>query len=119
MPYSLNMADTSVYELRTYHAAPGRLADLEARFRDHTMALFRKHGIEVVGFWRPLDEPDCQNTLIYVLRFPSRSNGSECWKAFQSDPAWIEAKRQSEVNGVLAESIDSVFMEPTDFSPIR
>jgi hypothetical protein len=112
------MADTSVYELRTYHAAPGRLADLEARFRDHTMALFRKHGMEVVGFWRPIDEPDARSVLIYVMRFRSREAGAECWKAFQSDPEWIETKRRSEVNGVLAESIDSVFMASTDFSPM-
>ena len=112
------MADTSVYELRTYHAAPGRLPDLEARFRDHTMGLFQKHGIEVVGFWRPLDEPDSQGVLIYVLRYPSRAVGTERWQAFQSDPEWIEVKQRSEVNGKLAAHIDSVFMESTDFSPV-
>lgn len=111
------MADTPVYELRTYHAAPGRLADLEARFRDHTLTLFRKHGIEVVGFWRPLDEPDSKGVLIYVLRYPSRSQATERWTAFQSDPEWIEVKRRSEVDGALAAHIDSVFMESTDFSP--
>ncbi len=117
LPYPLNMAETPVYELRTYHAVPGRLADLEARFRQHTIALFRKHRMEVVGFWRPLEEPDARSTLIYVLRFPSREAGTECWKAFQSDPEWIEAKRQSEVNGPLVARIDSVFMVSTDFAP--
>lgn len=112
------MADTPVYELRSYHAAPGRLADLEARFRDHTLALFRKHDIEVVGFWRPLDEPDSTNMLIYVLRYPSRPVATERWKAFQSDPEWIEVKRGSEVDGALTAHIDSVFMESTDFSPV-
>jgi NIPSNAP len=112
------MADMPVYELRTYHAAPGRLADLEARFRDHTMALFRKHQMEVIGFWRPLDQPDAGSQLIYVLRFPSREAGVEAWKSFQSDPEWIEAKRRSEVDGVLAARIDSVFLGSTDFSPM-
>ncbi|MBO0702886.1 MAG: NIPSNAP family protein [Candidatus Dormibacteraeota bacterium] len=113
------MADSSVFELRTYHAAPGRLADLEARFRDHTIALFQKHGIEVVGFWRALDEPDSRNVLIYVLRYPSRQVADERWSAFQSDPEWIEVKSRTEVNGRLAPQIESVFMESTDFSPLR
>ncbi|MDR3082360.1 MAG: hypothetical protein LBV60_15785, partial [Streptomyces sp.] len=74
--------------------------------------------IEVVGFWRPLDEPDSGRVLIYLLRFASRATAAECWKAFQSDPEWIEVKRQSEVDGVLAPHIDSVFMESTDYAPV-
>src|SRR5262249_9409013 len=80
------------YELRTYTAAPGKLEELHKRFRDHTMKLFKKHGMEVVGFWGPTDkEKGSENTLVYVLAFPSREARDKAWKAFQADPDWQKA----------------------------
>ena len=114
---SANLAATAVYELRVYHAAPGKLADLEARFRDHTITIFARHGIKSVAYWTPLDEPEKSNTLIYILQHPSREAAAANWKSFQDDPEWKSVKEKSEANGKLVDEIDSTFLALTDFSP--
>ncbi len=110
-------ASNEVYELRIYHAAPGKLGELLARFRDHTIKLFDQHGIKSVAYWTPVDEPEKSNTLIYILRHPSREGAAANWKSFQDDPAWKSVKDKSEANGKLVEKIDSTYMALTDFSP--
>jgi NIPSNAP len=107
-----------VYELRVYHVSPGKMQDLLARFRDHTDAIFKRHGMHSVAYWTPLDEPDKSNTLIYILHHPSREEATANWKSFQDDPEWKSVKEKSEVNGKLTEKIDSTFMALTDFSKI-
>jgi len=107
----------TVYELRIYHAAPGKLADLLARFRDHTIKLFDRHGMKTVAFWTPIDEPQKSNTLVYILQHPSREEAAANWKSFQDDPEWKSVKEKSEQNGKLAENIDSTYLALTDFSP--
>src|ERR1043166_460089 len=77
--------ETRLYELRTYFASPGKLDDLQSRFRDHTMKLFEKHGITNVGYWVPIDNRE--NKLIYLLSYPSRDAREKSWKAFVADPA--------------------------------
>ena len=106
-----------VYELRVYHAAPGKLVDLLARFRDHTIQIFRRHGIESVAYWTPTDEPEKDKTLIYILRHPSREAAEANWKTFRDDPEWKSVKEKSEANGPLVEKVDSTYMALTDFSP--
>jgi hypothetical protein len=108
---------STVYELRVYHAAPGRLAELLARFREHTTKLFERHGMKNVAYWTPLDEPQKSNTLIYILQHSSRDAAAASWKAFQDDPEWISVRDKSEANGKLVEKVDSTFMVLTDFSP--
>jgi hypothetical protein len=107
------MAETPIFELRTYTANEGKLDALLSRFRDHTLAIFASHGIENIGYWLATDRA---NTLVYVLKYPG--DPQEDWAAFQADPAWISAKAASEVNGPLVAHVDSVFMTATDFSPI-
>lgn len=109
--------DAAVYELRIYHAASGKLPDLLARFRDHTIKLFDRHGLHSVAYWTPVDEPDKSNTLIYILRHPSREAAATNWKAFQDDPDWKSVKEKSEANGKLVDKVDSTYMALTDFSP--
>ena len=106
-----------VFELRIYHAAPGRLQDLLARFRDHTIAIFNRHGMESVAYWTPMDDPDKDKTLIYILRHPSREAAEANWKSFRDDPEWKSVKEKSEANGPLVEKVDSTYMMLTDFSP--
>ena len=108
-----------VFEIRTYTANEGKLAALQARFRDHTTAIFEKHGMQNIGYWVPTDAPASQNTLIYILAFPDREAAKKSWAEFMADPEWKKVQQESEVNGKLVGKIDSVFMEPTDFSPIR
>src|ERR1700693_739297 len=109
-------ATETVYELRVYHAAPGNLEQLLARFRDHTVAIFARHGMKSVAYWTPVDEPQKSNTLIYILRHPSRAEAEANWKSFQDDAEWKSVKAKSEENGKLVEKVDSTFMSLTDFS---
>ena len=108
-----------VFELRTYTAAPGKFEALNKRFRDHTLRLFTKHGMTHVGYWTPQDEPLKGNTLIYVLAHQSRDAAKKSWEAFRSDPEWKKVGAASEANGKIVEKVDSVFMEPADFSAIK
>ena len=110
-------ASSGVYELRVYHAAPGKLGELLARFRDHTIKIFDRHGMRSVAYWIPLDEPEKSNTLIYILQHPSREAAAANWKSFQDDPEWKNVRDKSEANGKLVEKVDSTFLALTDFSP--
>jgi hypothetical protein len=112
-------ADTRVFELRTYYAASGKMDALNARFRDHTCKLFKKHGMEIVAFWNPSDPKDADKKLIYVLAFPSKEAADKSWKAFGEDPEWIKVKGESEKDGKLVDKIESVYMNPTDYSPMK
>ena len=106
-----------VFELRIYHAAPGKLPELESRFRDHTIKLFDRHRMKSVAYWTPVDEPEKSNTLIYILEHPSREAAAANWKSFQDDPEWKSVREKSEANGKLVEKVDSTFLVLTDFSP--
>ena len=113
-------ASTRYFEMRTYHAAPGKLDALNTRFREHTVALFKKHGMESIGYWTPVGEGEEKpDTLVYVLGYPSKEASEASWKAFRADPVWIKAKAESEVNGPLVEKVDSLYLNPTDYSPIK
>lgn len=107
------------FELRTYTANAGKLGELQARFRDHTLELLKKHGITNIGYWTPQDEPLSKNTLIYLLAHPSRDAAKKSWEAFQNDPEWKKVRAESEVNGALASKVESVYLEPTDYSPMK
>lgn len=107
--------DTRVFEMRTYHAAEGKLDALNARFRDHTVKLFEKYGMENIGYWVPTKAGE--NKLIYVLAYPSREARETSWKGFMGDPAWKAAYAASTKNGRLVEKVDSQFMMATDYSP--
>lgn len=107
--------DTRCYELRTYTAAPGRMDDLLARFRNHTVKLFEKHGLTNVGYWTPVDRTD--NRLIYLLSSPSRDAHESAFREFGADPEWQRVFKESEADGKLVEKIDSVFLTATDYSP--
>jgi hypothetical protein len=112
-------AANRVFELRTYTAPEGKLGDLNKRFRDHTLRIFEKHGMSNIGYWQPQDEPRSSNTLIYVLAHQSREAAAASWKAFGSDPEWKKVSSESQVNGRIVEKVESVFMNATDYSPIR
>ena len=106
-----------VYELRTYVTNEGKLDNLNARFRDHTVRLFEKHGMENVGYWVPTEAPASANTLIYVLKHANRDAAKASWKAFIADPEWKKVAKASQVDGkILAQRPASVFMNATDYS---
>jgi hypothetical protein len=107
-----------VFELRTYTTHEGRLPALEARFRNHTMGLFEKHGMRNIGYWIPSDKP---NTLIYIIAHPSQEAIATGWRAFATDPEWQTVAKESTKDGpILVEGgIQSQFMKATDYSPIK
>jgi len=108
-------ANDLVYEMRTYHTNEGKLDALHARFRDHTVPLFEKHGMINIGYWVP-EEGD-GNTLIYLMAYPDRDSRDASWKAFMADPDWKAAYQASTADGKLVKKIDSVFLKPTEWSP--
>jgi len=110
-------AVSKVYELRIYKTNPGKLDALHARFRDHTCKLFQKHGMELVGFWTPLEGDDAKDTLIYILAFPNVEAQRKSWQAFREDPQWQKAKADSEQDGVLVKEVTSQILTATDYSP--
>jgi hypothetical protein len=105
-----------VFELRTYTTNEGKLPDLQARFRDHTMQIFKKHHITNVGYWVPQDKP---NTLIYIISHPSREAAKANWDAFRADPEWQKVQKESEANGKIVDHVDSVYMDATEYSPLK
>ena len=113
-------AANRVFELRTYTTNPGKLDDLHKRFRDDTCRIFKKHGMELVGFWTPEEEKDGKgNTLVYMLAFPSRDAAKKAWKDFGDDPEWKKVYAESHKNGVLVSKVQSVYLDPTDYSEIK
>jgi NIPSNAP len=108
-----------VFELRTYTAPEGKLGDLHKRFRDHTMGIFKKHGMENIGYWQPQDAPDSQNTLIYIISHQSREAAKKNWADFSADPEWKKVSAESEANGRIVSKVVSVFMDATDYSPLK
>jgi hypothetical protein len=115
---SASATDTRLFELRTYYANPGKLDALHARFRDHTVKLFEKHGMTNMGYWTPDENED--NTLVYVLAYKNRKERDAAWKAFLNDPDWKQAYADSTNNGKdkLVKRVDRVFLQATDYSPL-
>jgi hypothetical protein len=105
-----------LYELRTYHTNPGKLADLHDRFREHTNHLFVKHGMKLIGYWTPADE---DNKLVYLLSFDSAEARDKAWEAFRNDPEWKAAYAASREDGPIVDKVESSLMYATDYSPIR
>ena len=112
-------APSHVYELRTYTAVDGKLDNVVARFRDRTVRIFNKHNMKSVGYWLPSEGPLAGKTLVYILEHPSREEATKNWAAFRTDPDWVKAKTESEAAGPIVAKADSVFMTPTDYSPIK
>jgi len=109
--------NTRVYELRTYTTHPGRLDALHARFRDHTMKLFEKHGMKNEMYWVPTDEKLAANTLIYIVSHDSLDAAKKSWDGFRADPVWKAARDASEKDGPIVAKVDFVYMKTVDYSP--
>jgi NIPSNAP len=103
-----------LYEMRTYYTPDGKLDDLNARFRNHTMKLFEKHGMKNIMYWTPVDKP---NTLIYVISHKDKAAADASWAAFRDDPEWKKVAEETQRNGKLVDKVESVYMTATDYSP--
>jgi len=107
--------DSRLFELRTYHAMPGKLDSLLARFRDHTTKLFEKHGMTNIGYWVPVENKD--NILVYLLAYPDRAARDASWKSFMDDGEWKKVVSESEAAGRIVSKADVLFLKSTAFSP--
>ncbi len=114
---ALAQAPSHVYELRIYHANPGKLDAVNARFRDHTDEIFKKHGIKSIGYFQSEDPK--LNEFIYIVDHKSKEDADKNWKAFQTDPEWVKVRDASEANGKLVDHIDSIYMDPTTYSKLK
>jgi hypothetical protein len=112
-------AASRTFELRTYYAPAGKMPGLLDRFRNHTVKLFEKHGMTVVGFWVPTDAKEAEQKLVYLMAYPSKAAADKSWDAFRKDPEWIKVKEESEKDGKLVEKVESVYLAPTEFSPLQ
>ena len=110
---------TRVFELRTYTTPEGKLDDLQARFRNHTIDLFERHRMTNIGYWTPQDTPSSSNTFIYIIAHNSREAAQTNWQNFGNDPEWQRVSRESQLDGRILNNVESVFLDPTDFSPIQ
>jgi NIPSNAP protein len=108
-----------IFELRTYTAIDGKLTNVNARFRDHTRRIFDKHNMTSIGYWTPSEGPTADTTLIYILAHPSREEAKKNWAEFSADPEWQKVKAESEAAGRIVAKAESVFMNATDYSPIK
>jgi hypothetical protein len=108
-----------VFELRTYTAPDGKLEELHTRFRDHTLRIFKNHGMTNVAYFKPQDAPLSQNTLVYLISHQSRDAAKANWAAFQADPEWQKVASESQKNGKIVAKVESVFLDPTDYSPMK
>jgi hypothetical protein len=107
-----------LYEMRNYHCLPGRLPKLLARFNDHTLELWAKHGIRQVGFWTTLIGSSNQE-LTYMLAWESLAEREKKWTAFMGDPAWQKARADSEKDGPIVAHLASQILTPTAFSALK
>jgi hypothetical protein len=114
------LAQNRVFELRTYTCNEGKLEALKTRFRDHTIEIFKRHGMESIGYWIPQDGERSKTTLIYIIAHASREQAAKNWREFAADPEWKKVAAESEANGkILVKAPESVFMDPADFSQIK
>ena len=104
-----------IYEYRLYIAAPGRMPDLNARFRDDTMRIFKKHGMKVVGFWTPM--VGNAHELHYILAWDSLAAMEKAWKSMRADEEWIAVRKRTEANGSLVTDVRNQLWNATDYSP--
>jgi hypothetical protein len=117
--HSKDKAADRFFELRIYTTHPGKLDALHQRFRDHTNDIFKKHGMQLVAYWTPTDGDEAKNTLVYVLAYKDRAARDKAWAAFRKDPQWTKAFAASRKDGPIVKKVESRFLTPTDYSPIK
>lgn len=108
-----------IFELRTYHCFPGKLEDINARFRDHTRKLFEKQGMSNVAYWFTVEKDGTQPKLVYLLAHKDEDAAKASFDAFRKDPVWIKVKDASEANGKIVERVESLYLTPLQFSPMK
>jgi hypothetical protein len=108
-----------IFELRTYYCYPGKVENINARFRDHTKKLFEKHGMTNIAYWFTSEAEGTQSRLVYLLAHKDEKAAKASFDAFRKDPEWIKVRDASEANGKIVEKVESRYLKPLDFSAIK
>jgi hypothetical protein len=116
LPGAVVAENSRVFELRIYHAMPGKLPVMESRFRDTTSKILARHNLNVVGYWTTEDAKD--NSFVFLLAHESRQEANKNWEAFRQDPAFQEVVKSEGIEKTL-EKADIMWLRPTDFSPMK
>jgi hypothetical protein len=106
-----------IYEWRVYEIPPGKMANINSRFANITLNLFKRHGIRVVGFWEAV--VGTSNNLYYMLAFDDLAHREKAWDAFGSDPDWIQARAETEKDGPIVARVHNMLLRPTSYSPLK
>jgi hypothetical protein len=107
-----------LYELRIYHAMPGRMPDLNKRFETITLKIWERFGIRQVGFWN-VQIGESNQDLYYMLEWKDLAERERVWAAFMADPEWQKARAETEKNGPLLTSISNYMLSPTAYSRMK
>jgi NIPSNAP protein len=105
-----------VFELRIYHAMPGKIPVMESRFRETTSKILARHNLNVVGYWVTEDGSDA--SFVFLLAHKSREEARKNWEAMRVDPDFQQVMKAEESEKTLAKA-DVLLMRPTDFSPMK
>jgi hypothetical protein len=138
-----------IFEMRTYVSTPNNLKHLNARFRDHTVKLFEKHGMTNVAYFNiPEDEKltneqllkacsvkgkdsaDCKmsdpaapTALVYFLSHQDEAAMKASFGKFGPDPDWKSALANSEKTAggplTVKTGVKSIVLKATDYSPMK
>jgi hypothetical protein len=107
-----------IYELRVYHAAPGKLPALIERFANHTVPIWKTHDFRPVGFWT-VDIGENTNDFYYMLEWDDMNHRDRASATFMADPKWLAARAASEKDGPLRAGVSRTILKPTEFSKLK
>lgn len=110
---------SGIFQMRTYHCFPGKIENIQARFRDHTRDLFEKQGLKNYPYWLTVEKDGSQPKLVYLLGHDSKEAFNAAFDRFRTDPDWIKARDASEESGKIVEKVDAVFFKTLPFSPMK
>ncbi len=108
-----------IFELRKYYCFPGKVENINARFRDHTLKLFEKHGMTNVAYWYTVEKDGTQPKLVYLLGHKNEDSAKASFDAFRNDPEWVKVRDASEASGKIVEKVESTYLKALDFSPLK
>lgn len=110
---------SGIFQLRTYYCFPGKIENIQARFRDHTRALFAKQGLKNYPYWVTVEKDGSQPKLVYLLGHSDQAAFDAAFERFRTDPDWIKARDASEASGKIVEKVDAKFLKALPFSPMK
>ena len=99
-----------LYELRTYQAGGGRMAEMEKLMAsDCTAVLQRAKVPRPLGAWHAVAGPRLP-AFVWILGWNSLDERSAAWAAFGGDAQWQQLRRAAHEKTELTARVDTQFM---------